>query len=111
MENNDYQKLAEKLSADVDYATRIMSMSVAEAAETLKKEGFDINEEGLNDFVEAAKKTIEGRSGELTEEDLLQVSGGGKIDRNAFGAGMVFGSAAVALGYAAPVGIAIGCAW
>lgn len=114
MGKNDYQRLAEKLSSDVEFATRIMNMGVVEATETLKKEGYNINEEGLTDFIEAAKKAIEEQKSELTEDELLQVSGGKKskkIDMNAFGAGMVFGSAAVALGYAALVGIAIGCAW
>ena len=37
MEKNDYQRLAEKLSSDVEFATRIMNMGVVEATETLKR--------------------------------------------------------------------------
>lgn len=114
MENNDYQRLAEKLAEDSTYANYILSLDVSQATEELKKAGYEVSEEGLNDFIDAAKKTIAEKNGELTEEDLSQVAGGKKsrkVDMNAFGAGMVFGSAAVALGYAALVGIAIGCAW
>ena len=117
MEKNVYQRLADRLSQDMPFANRLLNMDPAEATAVLNQEGYQVTEDGLDDFICAAKKAIEEQKCELTEEDLLQVAGGkrakksSKIDPEAFGAGMVFGAIAVGLGYASIVGIAIGCAW
>lgn len=110
MENNGFGRLVDLLTNEKEVREKLLAMSPAEATEALKKLGYNFSEAEIIEFSNTAKKSLqETATSEVKEEDLAQVAGGkGKTDWNAVGAGMVFGAAATALGYAALVSI---CMW
>lgn len=73
----DKVKLQEVFS-DKAYVESIAKLSAEDAAKSLQEKGVDVTAEDLikvRDFIEAHKEELQ--SGELSEETLAQVAGGG----------------------------------
>lgn len=68
------EKLADFLKADVDRANKLAEMSPEEVATVINNEGYDFTVDEIKEFGEGFKAAA--AQGELSEENLDQVSGG-----------------------------------
>ncbi|MDE6035155.1 MAG: hypothetical protein K2G36_04515 [Ruminococcus sp.] len=72
------QELADFLSNDPDRMTELFEMDAEMACEEINAEGYDFTAEELREFGQAmSTAVVRSNSGELSEDDLEQVSGGG----------------------------------
>lgn len=103
-----YVKLAALLNNEDD-ARRLLTMTPEEASRVLKEEyNLDFSVDQLNDIMRGIHDSlVEMEGGELSENDLEQVAGGGKGSED-----YEFGRS---VGRATPIvialGIAIACVW
>ncbi len=95
-----FVKLQELLSAE-ETAKKLLTLSAEEASKVLSTEyGIEFSVEELNDIMRGIRDSIkEQENGELAEEDLELVSGGGKGSSS-----YNFGKS---VGKAAPVAVAL----
>ncbi len=100
-------KKFEEALADKEYAAELLKLDPKEAKASLAAKGYEFSDEDLMEMAEAIQKALtQAKDGELSENDLEAVAGGGHI--GSYVAGVAVG---VAVGVGAfAVGIA-GCCW
>ncbi|MDE6035153.1 MAG: hypothetical protein K2G36_04505 [Ruminococcus sp.] len=77
MTNERMQELVDFLSSDPDRMTELFQMDAEMACEEINAEGYDFTAEELREFGQAiSTAVVRSNSGELSEDDLEQVSGG-----------------------------------
>ena len=71
------EAFVKRFSTDTEFAKKAMKVSSIEEAKTLaKEEGFEFNDEQIDQFLAGVKKLKGDRGGELSEETLELAVGG-----------------------------------
>lgn len=94
-----------KVFADKEYATSILKMTPQEAKASLLERGYEFSDEEMAECAETLNELVKhiDANGELEENFLAEVAGGGHL-------GSFFGGVAAVVG-AGIVGLAIGLGW
>lgn len=71
------EMLADYLGEDADRAEKLFSMTAEEAVAAINADGYDFTAEELKAFVQKVQKTKMQAGGELSDEELDSISGGG----------------------------------
>ncbi len=81
------EALAQYLADEKEDRSGLFELEASEAVEKINADGYDFTAEELREFAEIARKVV-SEEGELDENSLDDVAGGGFISGSAFKAGI-----------------------
>ena len=93
----------ESVFADTEYATKLLNMSPEDALKDLQSKGYDFTSEDMAEMGAEIQKMIGciGENGEINEEMLAEITGGGHVGSffGGIGLGIVAGIAGFMLAW------------
>ena len=73
------EALAKYMGENEERAEMLMALSAEEACAKINADGYDFTTEELAEFAQGFAKALNVKEGEMSEEDLFDVAGGGNL--------------------------------